>query len=165
MTTLHHLLGINTLPCERCAAHKEHVVFRSIDGVLTHDAVVRLNVTDHHVTLRAVDNTRVAVNVVAVVEFLKDVQNLSLRTGTRQRRANQTRIEQMEHRLASEAALLMILVRFVAECRTAATSHAHITLCNRFKVFHDGLQCCNLRCVLGNCRCQCLMVLHGLIVV
>ena len=117
-TELSDLLGLDALPSERCARHQEHIVLRTVDGVLAHDTEIRLNVTNHHIALRTVNGTGIAVDVVTVVELLKDVENLAFRTATRQRRTNQARIEQREHTLTSESALFVILVRPVAECRT-----------------------------------------------
>ena len=74
------------------------------------------------IALGAVNLAGIAVDVVTVVELLKDVENLTLRTATRQRRTHQTRIEQREHALTSESALLVILVRPVAECRRRRAS-------------------------------------------
>ena len=93
-------------------------VERDVDGVLAVDAVERLDVHNHHVTLRAVDGVRRAVDVEPLrsavnrpcPELLEHVQHLAFCAATRQRCANQARIEQREHRFTSEASLLVVLV-------------------------------------------------------
>ena len=46
-----HVLCLDTLPGERCARHEEHVILRTLDGVLAVNAIEVLDVHDEHVTL------------------------------------------------------------------------------------------------------------------
>ena len=158
-----HVLGLDALPGERCARHEEHVILRTLDGVLAVDAVERLHVHDHHVTFRAVNGMRRAVNVKPLrtsvdstsTEFMKHVKHLAFCTTARQRCTHQTRIEQQEYAFTSEAALLVVLVRLVRESRRRRASHTHVALGNRLDVGNDGLQ---LRNLLGMLSCSLLKV-------
>ena len=138
-------LSVDSLPGERCAANEEDIVLGSIYRVFTEDLIVRLDVDDHNIALRTVDQTGVAVEIMVPVELLQDVQHLTyLCVVASQLGTNETGIEEVEHRLTAEATLLVVLVGTIVQGWVARTSHTDITLGDGLQVGHNVLQVCNV---------------------